>query len=234
MYGCCRGYIILFSGFVLDHLIYWLAVYVVGRSRIQSRFLAEDYLVLSNGNHITVDYLQLAEPLTPRPTMVRLLGTQGAIGATFSLCRLFSIISLIAVIGMTSNFVSSMIQSQLTPPDVLVAILSIVCIATVYCTITFVLFLDNILPTLITLVVDASLVVVLLVISIILGKKLSYIDCYAIGNLNSEGRGALSFAYALGQSVQTGTRIDLVTWSVIGQGPCLESKSVWGLCMALT
>lgn len=166
--------------------------------------------------------------------MARLLGTQGAVGATFSLCRLFSVVSLIAVIGMTSNFVSSMIQAQLTPPNILITVLSVVCVATIYSTITFVLFLDNILPFLVTIAVDGSLVIVLLVISILLGKQLSYIDCYAIGKLNSEGRGALSFAYALAQSVQAGTRIDFVTWSVVGQNTCLESKSIWGLCMALT
>ena len=50
----------------------------------------------------------------------------GAIGATFKTVRMMQAICLIAIIGMTANFISEMVQSQQTPPSVLVGTLSVV------------------------------------------------------------------------------------------------------------
>lgn len=51
----------------------------------------------------------------------------GALGATFKVTRAMQAASMIAVIGMTANFIAEMVTAQLTPPSVLIATLSIVC-----------------------------------------------------------------------------------------------------------
>lgn len=55
-----------------------------------------------------------------------MLGNQGALGATFVLSRYAQAAAMIAVIGMTSNFVAEMISANITPSEVLVGTLSVV------------------------------------------------------------------------------------------------------------
>ena len=51
----------------------------------------------------------------------------GALGATFKGVRVLQAICMIAVIGMTANFIAQMVNNNTSPPDVLVGTLSVVC-----------------------------------------------------------------------------------------------------------
>lgn len=53
----------------------------------------------------------------------------GALGATFTIVRGMQAVSLIAIIGMTANFISEMVSANNTPPNVLVGTLSVVSVA---------------------------------------------------------------------------------------------------------
>lgn len=50
----------------------------------------------------------------------------GALGATFTVTRGMQAISLIAIIGMTSNFIAELVSSNQSPPNVLIGTLSVV------------------------------------------------------------------------------------------------------------
>ena len=50
----------------------------------------------------------------------------GALGATFKIARILQAVSMIAIIGMTANFIAEMVSSNVTPPDVLIGTLSVV------------------------------------------------------------------------------------------------------------
>jgi len=50
----------------------------------------------------------------------------GALGATFTVMRGMQVVCLIAIIGMTANFVSQIVAVNNTPPSVLVGTLSVV------------------------------------------------------------------------------------------------------------
>lgn len=52
--------------------------------------------------------------------------SHGALGATFKAVRVLQAVCLIAVIGMTANFISQMVSSDVSPPDVLIGTLSVV------------------------------------------------------------------------------------------------------------
>ena len=52
----------------------------------------------------------------------------GALGATFKITRILQAVCMIAIIGMTANFVSEIVSSNKTAPQVLVGTLSVVCI----------------------------------------------------------------------------------------------------------
>jgi hypothetical protein len=52
--------------------------------------------------------------------------SQGALGAAFKISRALQAACLVAVIGMTANFVSQIVSANATPPQILIATLSIV------------------------------------------------------------------------------------------------------------
>lgn len=58
----------------------------------------------------------------------------GALGATFKICRALQVISLLACIGMASNFISVMNQNNETPSKELIGTLSVVSAAEISAT----------------------------------------------------------------------------------------------------
>lgn len=50
----------------------------------------------------------------------------GAVGLSYLYARAFQGMSLIAIIGMTANFVAEMVNSHVKPPNVLIGTLSVV------------------------------------------------------------------------------------------------------------
>lgn len=52
----------------------------------------------------------------------------GALGATFQFTRFLSAASLIAIIGMTANFIAQIVAASQIPPSVLVGTLTVVSI----------------------------------------------------------------------------------------------------------
>jgi hypothetical protein len=51
----------------------------------------------------------------------------GALGVTFKVTRAMQAASLLAIIGMTANFISEMVSANTTPPNLLIGTLSVVC-----------------------------------------------------------------------------------------------------------
>ncbi|KAK5100620.1 hypothetical protein LTS08_005371 [Lithohypha guttulata] len=163
-----------------------------------------------------------------------MLGNQGALGATLVLSRYAQAASMIAVIGMASNFITEMISANINPPEVLLGTLSIVCIAVLYCAITVILFLDNLLPYLINAIIDALFLIALIVVAAVVGKPLSFLNCNVIGDLNSSASSAYSFASALSNSlVNEGGKINYSNWIGTSKSTCLQMKSIWGMSIAL-
>ncbi|KAF7513935.1 hypothetical protein GJ744_006549 [Endocarpon pusillum] len=158
----------------------------------------------------------------------------GALGATFKICRVLQAMSLIAVIGMAANFVSEIVSAKTAPPAVLVGTLSVTSVAVIYCVITFILFMDGILPFLINTVLDSLLLIAVIVVAVTVGKPLSYLDCNVIGQVSGASSSAYAFTAALGNSLdQDGGKIDYNHWIGGTKGTCLEMKSIWGLSIAL-
>jgi hypothetical protein len=56
----------------------------------------------------------------------------GALGATFYISRLFQACSLIAIIGMTAKFISVIVSTNATPPNIVIGTISVVCIIYLY------------------------------------------------------------------------------------------------------
>jgi hypothetical protein len=174
----------------------------------------------------------------------------GVLGATFKATRALQIASMIAIIGMTANFISEMVSAGATPPSLLIAILSIVgtaqkqvsrlgltvlqvCIAVLYCAITVILFFDGILPFLISTGIDALFLISLIVVSVVVGKPLSYLNCTVLGQISNATSSAIDFTTALGNSLNKSGVVKYSLWIGTSKATCLEMKSIWGLSIAL-
>lgn len=161
----------------------------------------------------------------------------GALGAALQLARVFQMCSLIAIIGMTANFISEIVSNDLTPPDVLIGTISVACTVIIYCIITSILYLDDILPFLATAIMDTLCLVAVIVVAVIVGKPLSYLKCSEIGNeaAASSKTSAYAFTRNLDSVVDqiSGKVVKYVNWIGMSRAVCLETKAVWGLTIAL-
>ncbi|KAL8680087.1 MAG: hypothetical protein Q9186_003671 [Xanthomendoza sp. 1 TL-2023] len=160
-------------------------------------------------------------------------GPNGALGSTFKIVRILQALSLIAIIGMTAYFISQMVSHNNAPSDVLVGTLSVTCIAVLYCTITYILFIDNMLPFLITTGMDGMLLIALVVVGVVVGRPLSYLNCQVIGS-SSVSESTYQLGLELKKSFnKEGTEVKYSNWIGASKVTCYEMKAIWGLSIAL-
>lgn len=111
------------------------------------------------------------------------------------------------------------------------------CTVIIYCIITSILYLDDILPFLATAIMDTLCLVAVIVVAVIVGKPLSYLKCSEIGNeaAASSKTSAYAFTRNLDSVVDqiSGKVVKYVNWIGMSRAVCLETKAVWGLTIAL-
>ncbi|KAI8300087.1 hypothetical protein K4K61_010118 [Colletotrichum sp. SAR11_59] len=151
----------------------------------------------------------------------------GALGHTFTAMRAMQFASLIAIIGMTSNFISEINAADASSPSVLIGTLS--CIATLYIVISYILYYDSLLPLLLATALDSMLLVAVIVVACTLGKPLSYLNCAA---LPSSGSTATFMTSVIANSGASST-LNYFIWVGADQCTCYAVKAVWGLSIAL-
>lgn len=107
------------------------------------------------------------------------------------------------------------------------------CIAAIYCAITYILFIDSSLPFLITTGMDGMLLIALIVVAVVVGKPLSYVNCQIIGTSSvAESAAQLSNELRKGWD-NPGEKVTYSNWIGAKKSTCLEMKAIWGLSIAL-
>ncbi|KAJ5929832.1 hypothetical protein N7454_006782 [Penicillium verhagenii] len=158
----------------------------------------------------------------------------GALGAAFQLARLFQCCSLIAIIGMVAKFIAAIVGQDDTPPNVLIGTISVTSIAVIYCIISEILYLDDILPFLPSAGLDFLILIGMIVVAVIMGKPLSYLGCSSLSDLGDSDAAAYAFSEHLDGYLDSLTgNIDYEAWIGASKAICLETKAVWGLSIAL-
>ncbi|KAJ0384317.1 hypothetical protein COL922a_008641 [Colletotrichum nupharicola] len=152
----------------------------------------------------------------------------GALGHTFTAMRAMQFASLIAIIGMTSNFISEINAADASSPSVLIGTLVVSCIATLYIVISYILYYDSLLPLLLATALDSMLLVAVIVVACTLGKPLSYLNCAA---LPSSGSIATFMTSVIANSASS--TLNYFIWVGADQRTCYAVKAVWGLSIAL-
>jgi hypothetical protein len=106
-----------------------------------------------------------------------------------------------------------------------------------YCLISLPFFYSNAnLGLLIMTAIDSMLLLAFVIVSVVLGKPVSYLDCMIIGDSTAAGnaQSAVQFAQALAASLNNGDgTLMLSNWASSTRTNCLETKAVWGLAIAL-
>jgi hypothetical protein len=77
---------------------------------------------------------------------------------------------------------------------------------------------------------DAMIFVAFVVVSVSIGKPVSYLNCYhRFDNLNGDVLKGLFENWD-----KKGSTINLEFWSGMNKSNCFETKAIWGFCIALT
>ncbi|KAL2824819.1 hypothetical protein BDW59DRAFT_83304 [Aspergillus cavernicola] len=163
----------------------------------------------------------------------------GALGATFLMARIIQACSLIAIIGLTANFIAEIVRYDAKPPGVFIGTITVTCIAVIYTIITSILFIDDILPFLYSGILDSLILIAVIVVAVIIGKPLSYLECGEIGDIlrgDSGDDSSSAYTFATHLSSYLGSlsgAVDYQSWVGASQGVCVEAKSIWGLSIAM-
>ncbi|KAF2859009.1 hypothetical protein K470DRAFT_259289 [Piedraia hortae CBS 480.64] len=156
---------------------------------------------------------------------------------TFVVTRGLSLIAIICIVGLTANFVSQIVGSNVDPPHEIVGTLVITCMAGLYCFISVPYFYSNANVGLLVMTgLDLCLWLSFVVISLVLGKPISFLQCQTLPNISAAANAQLSSAYTLSLASnlgKSGSTLGLQNWAGSTRVNCYETKALWGLCIAL-
>ncbi|KJZ77009.1 hypothetical protein HIM_03330 [Hirsutella minnesotensis 3608] len=150
----------------------------------------------------------------------------GALGLTFTVMRALQTVSLIIIIGLTSNFISEMVVANYVAPSALVGTLVVACMAAVYTVITYILYWDSLLPLLISTGADSMCLIAVIVVACVLGKPVSYLSCPVLPDSGNTANFINSLFFNL-------SRNNMFEWADPDKAACFELKAVWGLSICL-
>ncbi|KAI0879810.1 uncharacterized protein GGS22DRAFT_198849 [Annulohypoxylon maeteangense] len=156
----------------------------------------------------------------------------GALGVTFTGFRAMQFVSLVAIIGMTSNFINDIVTSNRDMPDVLVGTLSVASIATLYVSISYILYYDGLLPLLIAGGIDFALLVASIVVAVTIGKPLSMLKCQLLPQ-PAETTPTFTLSISTRDASAATKYNNYLALITTDQPHCYEIKAVWGLSIAL-
>ncbi|KAL7620884.1 hypothetical protein AAE478_009882 [Parahypoxylon ruwenzoriense] len=157
----------------------------------------------------------------------------GALGVTFTSFRALQFVSLFAVIGLAANFINEIAASQRDVPDVLVGTIAVASIATLYVSISYILYYDGLLPLLIAGGIDLALLVASIVVSVTIGKPLSMLKCELLPQPTPPTQTFTMSISARDYASAAAKYNNYLALITTDQSHCYEIKAVWGLSIAL-
>lgn len=84
--------------------------------------------------------------------------------------------------------------------------------------------------------VDGLLLLAFVVVSVVLGKPISFLNCMNVANKDAAATAssASAFAQSLASNLgRSGSTLGLQNWAGSTRINCYETKAIWGLCIAL-
>lgn len=94
--------------------------------------------------------------------------------------------------------------------------------------------MDDILPFLYSAVLDFLILIGMIVVAVVLGKPLSYLNCSVLSDLGDADAAAYAFTSHLSSYIKSiSGKLDYSSWIGASKAICLETKAIWGLSIAL-
>ena len=84
--------------------------------------------------------------------------------------------------------------------------------------------------------VDGTLLLAFVIVSVVLGRPLSFLNCMLVanGNAAANAQSASAFTQSLASNInKSGSTLGLENWAGSTRVNCFETKAIWGLCIAL-
>ncbi|KAF2840892.1 hypothetical protein M501DRAFT_1010086 [Patellaria atrata CBS 101060] len=159
------------------------------------------------------------------------------LSATFLIVRVLALISMVTIVGLMSDFVSKMVTSNKEPPKEVVGALSVTCIATLYTLVSISFYWAQAnLGLLVMAGLDGLILIAWIVVAVSLGKPLSYLNCYVIGDASAAADAQAAYAFAASITDNINVSGSKSQWELLASTTktnCFESKAAWGLSIAL-
>ncbi|ESZ98083.1 hypothetical protein SBOR_1539 [Sclerotinia borealis F-4128] len=150
----------------------------------------------------------------------------GTLGFAFGITRALQTLCLILILILSAIFIAEINAADTAPPGVIIATLSIVVITIVCLATIYLLYLDTHLHFLIAAGLDSAALIALIVVSITIGKPLSYLDCPALANVG------VTSAF-VDSAVDNFSKANSYFWLGASKRSCYEMKAIWGFSLAL-
>ncbi|KAI1464418.1 uncharacterized protein F4812DRAFT_468043 [Daldinia caldariorum] len=157
----------------------------------------------------------------------------GALGVTFTAFRAMQFASLVAIVGITANFINDIVTSGRDTPDVLVGTLTVASIATLYVSISYILYYDGLLPLVIAAGIDLALLIAAIVVAVTIGKPLSLLKCELLPQPVAPTQTFTMSISARDYTSAAARYNNYLALITTDQPHCYEVKAVWGLSIAL-
>ncbi|KAI6833998.1 hypothetical protein KC365_g3033 [Hortaea werneckii] len=156
---------------------------------------------------------------------------------TFVLVRGLSLLAMVCIVGLTANFISEIVSTNVDPPKEVVGTLTITCLAALYCLISIPFFYARAnLGLFVMTGLDGAILLAFIVVSVVLGKPVSFLNCKNVANADAAANAssASAFAESLASNLgKSGSTLGLHDWAGSTKMNCYETKAIWGLCIAL-
>ena len=153
------------------------------------------------------------------------------IALTFIGSRALQMTFLIVIIGMTANFINGMVMDNHDPSREIVGALVITSIATLYTLVSIAFFwAEAEMGMFVMAGVDFLIFIAFIVVSVTVGKPVASLNCYwRFENLNGDVLQGLQDNWN-----KKGSTVNLAFWSGMNKSNCMQTKAIWGFCIALT
>ncbi|KAI9654230.1 MAG: hypothetical protein M1821_006758 [Bathelium mastoideum] len=154
----------------------------------------------------------------------------------FLLVRGLELFCMVFIVGFTANFVAEINSQNATPPKEVVGTLSITSLAALYCLVSIAFFYAHAnLGLFVMTALDFLILIAFVVVSAVVGKPLSVLNCMAVDNASAaqSAASATAMAQSISNTLPFGDKITLYYWAGNTRVNCYETKAIWGFSISL-
>jgi len=152
------------------------------------------------------------------------------LSVTFLTVRIAQLTSIVVILGLTGNFINEMVMQNYQPSTEVIGTIAIASIVALYVLVTIPFYMSHANMGLYIMAgLDFMMLIAWIVVSVVIGKPISYLNCYFPGK-TTDGH---VLADILNNINKVGSTLTLQSWAGLDKSNCFETKAIWGFSIAL-